>query len=63
MSENRVKVGSPIQCPHCGSSVGGSFSTVVKTDDSDPTEILYKCKDCGKFYSVKKAYHWEVVKD
>ncbi len=56
------KPSSSITCPHCSAPTGGSFSTVVKSDDSGPTKILYKCKSCGGFYTAEKVVSWRVIK-
>jgi len=60
-SSERKQSGS-IACPYCGVVSAGSFSTVEKTDEAGPTEILYKCKNCGRIYIAERVTSWHVKK-
>ena len=51
-----------ITCPYCGASSGGAFSTVVEGDDAGPAKILYKCSNCGKFYTAERVISWRITK-
>ena len=61
---DQIKQTSSITCPHCGAASTGSYTTVVKADESGPTKVLYKCSSCGKFYTAEKvvSVSWRVTK-
>lgn len=63
MSEGtRAKRSNSVTCPYCNAQSGGAFSTVTESDEAGPTKILYKCKDCGRFYTAEKVVSWRVKK-
>ncbi len=64
MIENSIsKPNHSIICPHCDAPAGSSYSSVVRTDENGPVEVLYKCWKCGAFYNAKRVTRWEVEKE
>ncbi|MFH1032393.1 MAG: hypothetical protein V1767_07540 [Chloroflexota bacterium] len=60
---NKKTSSSSISCPYCNAPSGGAFSTVTEEDASGPSKVLYKCNNCGRFYTAQKVVTWQVKKE
>ncbi|RJQ40974.1 MAG: hypothetical protein C4555_00625 [Dehalococcoidia bacterium] len=56
------KLSASIICPYCDAPSAGSFGTESERDAAGPVRVLYKCKNCGKFYTAERVICWRVKK-